>query len=75
MPGGVLVYTYDAKLSNQAYFLKAYFPADRQPTIRCEAGVTIPDVFLHTGDSVQVGAYKITVTSSGTFDQITITKN
>ena len=75
LPGGVLVTTYDAKLGNQSYFLKAQYPSDRQPVIRCEVGVTIPDMFLRTGDSVQVGAYKITVISTGTFDQIRITKN
>lgn len=75
LPGGVLVTTYDAKLGNQSYFLKAQYPSDRQPIIRCEVGVTIPDMFLRTGDSVQVGAYKITVISTGTFDQIRITKN
>jgi len=74
LPGGVLVTTYDAKLGNQSYFLKAQFPAERQPSIRCEVGSVIPDVLLHTGDSVQVGAYKISVISSGTFDQIRITK-
>ena len=35
----------------------------------------IPDVLLHTGDSIQVGAYKISVISSGNVDQIRITKN
>jgi len=75
LPGGVLVSTYDAKLGNQAYFLKAQYPSERQPSIRCEVGVVIPDVLLHTGDSVQVGAYKVTVISSGNVDQIRITKN
>ena len=75
LPGGVLVTTYDAKLGNQSYFLKAHYPSDRQPSIRCEAGVVIPDVLLHTGDSIQVGAYKISVISSGNVDQIRITKN
>jgi M6 family metalloprotease-like protein len=74
LPGGVLVYTYDAKLGNQSYFIKAHYPGGRQPTIRCEVRTTYPDILLHTGDSVQVGAYKITVTSSGTYDQIRITK-
>ena len=75
LPGGVLVYTYDAKLGNQSYFFKAHYPEGRQPTIRCEVRTMYPDILLHTGDSVQVGAYKITVTSSGTYDQIRITKN
>ena len=75
LPGGVLVYTYDAKLGNQSYFIKAHYPEGRQPTIRCEVRTTYPDILLHTGDSVKVGAYTITVTSSGTFDQIRITKN
>jgi len=75
LPGGVLVYTYDAKLGNQSYYLKAHYPSGRQPTIRCEVRTIYPDILLHTGDSVQVGAYTITVMSSGTFDQIRITKN
>lgn len=75
LPGGVLVTTYNAKLGNQSYFLKAHYPSDRQPVIRCEVGVTIPDVLLHTGDSVQVAGYQISVISSGTFDQIRITKS
>jgi M6 family metalloprotease-like protein len=75
LPGGVIVYTYDAKLSNQSYFLKAHYPSDRTPVIRCEAGVTVPDVLLKTGDSVRVGSYEISVTSLGTFDQIKIVKN
>lgn len=75
LPGGVLVYTYDAKLGNQSYFIKAHYPEGRQPTIRCEVRTTYPDILLHTGDSVKVGAYTITVISSGTFDQIRITKN
>jgi hypothetical protein len=75
LPGGVIVYTYDAKLSNQSYFLKAHYPSDRTPVIRCEAGVTVPDVLLKTGDSVKVGNYEISVTSLGTFDQIKIVKN
>ena len=75
LPGGVLVYTYDAKLGNQSYFIKAQYPEGRQPTIRCETRTTYPDILLHTGDSVQVGAYKISVISSGTYDQIRITKN
>ena len=74
LPGGVLVYTYNARLGNQSYFLTAKYPSDRKPTIGCETGTIFPDVFLHTGDSVQVGSYKIAVTSSGTFDQIRITK-
>lgn len=75
LPGGVLVYTYDAKLGNQSYFIKAHYPDGRLPSIRCEVRTTYPDILLHTGDSVKVGAYTITVTSSGTFDQIRITKN
>ena len=75
LPGGVLVYTYDAKLGNQSYFLKAQYPVGRKPAIRCQTGATFPDVLLHAGDSVQVGDYKITVLSSGTFDQIRISKN
>jgi M6 family metalloprotease-like protein len=75
LPGGVLVYTYDAKLGNQSYFLKAHYPADRKPVIRCEVGNTLPDVLLKTGDSVKVGNYEISVTSLGTFDQIKIVKN
>ena len=75
LPGGVLVYTYDAKLGNQSYFLKAHFPDGRQPTIRCEVRSTYPDILLHTGDKVQVNGYEISVVSSGTFDQIRITKN
>ena len=75
LPGGVLVTTYDAKLGNQSYFLKAHYPSGRQPSIRCEVGSVIPDVLLHTGDSIQVGAYKISVISSGNVDQIRITKN
>jgi len=75
LPGGVLVYTYDAKLGNQSYFIKAHYPDGRQPTIRCEVRFTYPDILLHTGDSVKVGDYTITVISSGTFDQIRITKN
>jgi M6 family metalloprotease-like protein len=74
LPGGVLVATYDAKLGNQSYFLKAHYPAGRQPTIRCEVRTTYPDILLHTGDSVVVNGYKISVISSGTFDQIRITK-
>jgi M6 family metalloprotease-like protein len=74
LPGGVLVYTYDAKLGNQSYFLKAHYPEGRQPTIRCEVRTTYPDILLHTGDSVVVNGYKISVVSSGTFDQIRITK-
>jgi M6 family metalloprotease-like protein len=74
LPGGVLVYTYDAKLGNQSYFLKAYYPGGREPSIRCEVRTTYPDILLHTGDSVVVNGYKISVTSSGTFDQIRITK-
>jgi len=75
LPGGVLVTTYDAKLGNQSYFLKAQHPSGRQPSIRCEVGSVLPDVLLHTGDSVVVGSYKITVTSSGTVDQIRISKS
>jgi M6 family metalloprotease-like protein len=75
LPGGVLVYTYDAKLGNQSYFIKAHYPDGRQPTIRCEVRTTYPDILLHTGDSVVVNGYKISVISSGTFDQIRITKN
>lgn len=75
LPGGVLVTTYDAKLGNQSYFLKAHYPSERQPSIRCKVGVVIPDVLLHTGDTVQVGAYKIAVISSGNVDQIRITRN
>jgi len=75
LPGGVLVTTYDAKLGNQSYFLKAHYPSDRKPSIRCQVGNEFPDVLLHTGDSVQVGAYKISVISSGNVDQIRITKN
>ncbi len=74
LQGGVLVYTYDAKLGNQSYFLKAHYPAGRQPTIRCEVRTTYPDILLHTGDSVTVGGYKISVISSGNVDQIRITK-
>jgi M6 family metalloprotease-like protein len=74
LPGGVLVYTYNAKLGNQSYFLKAHYPEGRQPSIRCEVRTTYPDILLHTGDSVVVNGYKISVTSSGTFDQIRITK-
>lgn len=74
LPGGVLVYTYDAKLGNQSYFLKAHYPDGRQPSIRCEVRTMYPDILLHTGDSVVVNGYKIAVTSSGTFDQIVITK-
>lgn len=74
LPGGVLVYTYDAKLGNQSYFLKAHYPDGRQPSIRCEVRTTYPDILLHTGDSVVVNGYKISVISSGNFDQIRITK-
>lgn len=74
LPGGVLVTTYDARLGNQSYFLKAHYPSNREPSIRCEVGSVIPDVLLHTGDSVQVGDLRISVISSGTFDQIRITK-
>jgi M6 family metalloprotease-like protein len=74
LPGGVLVYTYNAKLGNQSYFLKAHYPEGRQPSIRCEVRTTYPDILLHTGDSVVVNGYKISVTSRGTFDQIRITK-
>lgn len=74
LPGGVLVTTYDARLGNQSYFLKAHYPSGRQPSIRCEVGSVIPDVLLHTGDTVQVGEYKISVISSGNVDQIRITK-
>lgn len=74
LPGGVLVATYDAKLGNQSYFLKAHYPEGRQPTIRCEVRTSYPDILLHTGDSVVVNGYKISVISSGTFDQIRITK-
>jgi hypothetical protein len=34
-----------------------------------------PDMLLHTGDELVVGNVKISVTSSGTFDQIVVTKN
>ena len=75
LPGGVLVYSYDAKLGHQSNFFKAHYPADRQPVIRCEVGNILPDVLLKTGDSVKVGNYEISVTSLGTFDQIKIVKN
>jgi hypothetical protein len=78
LPGGVLVYTYDAKLSNQSYFLMAEVPKDRDELLRCPGNNGMqfyPDMLLHTGDELVVGNVKISVTSSGTFDQIVITKN
>ena len=78
LPGGVLVYKYDAKLSNQSYFLMAQIPKDRDELIRCPGNNGMqfyPDSLLHTGDELVVGNVKISVTSSGTFDQIVITKN
>ena len=78
LPGGVFVYKYDAKLGNQSYFLMAQIPKDRDELIRCPGNNGMqfyPDVHLHTGDELVVGNVKISVTSSGTFDQIVITKN
>ena len=77
LPGGVLVYTYNAKLGDQSYFLTAQIPKNRDDVLRCYGNNGMqwyPDVLLHTGDEIVVGDIKITVPSSGTFDQIVITK-
>ena len=77
LPGGVMVYTYDAKLGNQSYFLSAKYPESRQPQFKCAGQYNMeyyPDALLHKGDSISVGNVTVTVTSSGTYDQIKITK-
>ena len=77
LPSGALVYTYDAKLGNQSYFLTAQYPKDRPKVIKClqnEKMENYPDALLHKGDSIQVGDFQISVVSSGNFDQIKITK-
>jgi hypothetical protein len=77
LPGGVLVYIYNAKLGDQSYFLTAQIPKNRDDVLRCYGNNGMqwyPDVLLHTGDEIVVGDIKITVPSSGTFDQIVITK-
>ena len=77
LPGGVLVYTYDAKLGNQSYFITAQYPSDRAKFIRCpgnEGMELYPDALLHKADSITVGNIQISVTSSGNFDQIKIIK-
>jgi hypothetical protein len=77
LPGGVLVYTYDAKLGNQDYFLTAQYPLERPKNIKClnnDRMELYPDALLHKGDSIQVGNYVITVISSGNVDQVRIEK-
>jgi hypothetical protein len=78
LPGGVLVYSYNAKIGDQNYFLNAQIPKGRDEVIRCYGNYGMqwyPDALLHTGDEIVVGNVKISVTSSGTFDQIVVTKN
>ena len=77
LPSGVLVYTYDAKLGNQSYFLTAQYPSTRVRNIKCKDNDRMedyPDALLHKGDSIQVGNFQITVLSSGNVDQIRVTK-
>ena len=77
LPSGVLVYTYDAKLGNQDYFLTAQYPLERPRNIKClnnDRMENYPDALLHKGDSIQVGNYVISVISSGNVDQVRITK-
>jgi len=77
LPSGVLVYTYDAKLGNQDYFLTAQYPLERPKNIKClnnDRMELYPDALLHKGDSIQVGNYVITVISSGNVDQVRIEK-
>jgi hypothetical protein len=77
LPRGVFVYTYDAKLGNQDYFLTAHYPLDRPKNIKCpnnDRMENYPDALLHKGDSIQVGDFLITVISSGNVDQVRITK-
>ena len=77
LPSGVLVYTYDATLGNQSYFIAAQYPNDRPKNLVCEGNNRMenyPDALLHKGDSIQVGNYVISVISSGNVDQIRITK-
>jgi M6 family metalloprotease-like protein len=77
LPSGVLVYTYDAKLGNQSYFLTAQYPNNRPKVFKCPQNERMefyPDALLHKGDSIQVGNYQISVVSSGNFDQIRIKK-
>jgi M6 family metalloprotease-like protein len=77
LPSGVLVYTYDAKLGNQSYFLEAKYPDNRVSDIKCldnDRMENYPDALLRKGDSIQVGNFLITVISSGNVDQVKITK-
>jgi M6 family metalloprotease-like protein len=77
LPSGVLVYTYDAKLGNQDYFLTAQYPLERPKNIKClnnDRMELYSDALLHKGDSIQVGNYVITVISSGNVDQVRIEK-
>jgi hypothetical protein len=78
LPSGVLVYTYDAKLGNQSYFLTAQYPKNRPKVIKCPRNDRMenyPDALMHKGESIQVGSFQISVVSSGNFDQIRIEKN
>jgi M6 family metalloprotease-like protein len=78
LPSGVLVYTYDAKLGNQSYFLTAQYPSNRPKNIKCEGNERMemyPDALLHKGDSIKVGGYEVSVVSSGVFDKVKITKD
>jgi hypothetical protein len=77
LPSGVLVYTYDAKLGNQSYFLTAQYPEERAKNIKCPNNNRMenyPDVLLRKGDSIQVGGYSISVISNGKVDKVRITK-
>ena len=48
--------------------------SDDQDKIVFQGMQFYPDLHLHTGDELVVGNVKISVTSSGTFDQIVVTK-
>jgi M6 family metalloprotease-like protein len=71
---GVLVYTYDAKLSHGEEFFKPIFPSER-PVLRSTC-LTPPsaDLLLHEGEKVTVEGLTIEVLVHGDYDKIVVSK-
>lgn len=75
---GVLVYTYDARLSHGEDFLVPIRPAKRMASSEnggdspCWVALNIIDPLLYEGDSVSVEGITIKVLQSGDYDQIQV---
>jgi len=76
---GVLVYTYDARLSHNEDFLVPISPIERPlekdscGSLNDRSGPT-RDVLLYAGQKVTVDGITVTVTANGKYDKITISR-